>query len=137
MVAVKIHEVDGEAHAEGMHGLTGEYPQALAGSELRSAEQAFPAVLAFIGKFRATGKDSLARDIRDPQAGLRFCRGALEQIEDAGRYPARPFHEIVFCPLWQLSTSIHLAVILRRCSDYGGLSCFPHRSNQVPRRALY
>jgi hypothetical protein len=65
MLAVQINEVDGELHSEGVDGLTGDDPQALPWRKPLAAKQAFPALGAFIGDFRTSGKHSLAREVRD------------------------------------------------------------------------
>jgi hypothetical protein len=98
MLAVQIHEVDGEAHAEGVHGFAGKYPQALAGSEPFAAQQALSALFAFVGDFRAVGQYRLASEVADAHTKVRSFPAAREPVEYARKDPGRQSHEVVFSP---------------------------------------
>jgi hypothetical protein len=81
MLAVKIHKVDGKAHANGVHGFAGKYPQALAQSELLTAQQALPALLASVGDIDALGQYRLPSDIGNAHTKIRGFSATHEAVK--------------------------------------------------------
>jgi len=76
LLAIKIYEVDGEAHPEGMNGFARNDPEALAGSEPLAPQQALIALWPVVGNFHASSEDSVARKIQDSYAQLLRIRAA-------------------------------------------------------------
>jgi len=70
VLAVKIDEVDGEFHAKGVNGLTGEDPQALSGSEATAPQQALVALGTAVGELHACGKHRVAGEVGNSQTDI-------------------------------------------------------------------
>jgi hypothetical protein len=83
MLAVKIHKVEGKAHANSVHGFARKYPQTLAGSQLLAAQQALPALFASVGDFSALGQNGLPSDIGNAHAKVRGFSPTYDAIEYA------------------------------------------------------
>jgi TPR repeat protein len=83
MLTVKIHKVDGKAHANGVHCFAGKYPQTLAQSKLLAAQQALPALFTSVGDIHAIGQYGLPSDIGDAHMKVRGLLPAHEAVEYA------------------------------------------------------
>ena len=79
VLAIEINEVDGEAHAEGVHGFAGNDPQALAGREPLAAQEPLVAAQSAIGDFKRISEQCLPREVRDSQTFDRGFRAWLPE----------------------------------------------------------
>lgn len=81
--AVKVNEVDGELHAEGVDGFAGPDPQAFSRPEFLASQQTLPALRAVIRNLHGMGEHRLAGEVRDPETKIGFCLAApSEAVED-------------------------------------------------------
>ena len=90
LVAVYVHKVDGEAHAEGMHGFTGNDPQAFSRPQCIASEQTSAAGRATIGDFHSFRKNRPAGQVRDVQPDIGYCIASGTTV----RYPTNYIYSV-------------------------------------------
>jgi len=101
--SVKEDKVDRELHSDGMHGLTGEYPQTFTRTQAFAPQQAFGALCAMIGNFHAAGQLGMARSVQNLKANLRAGLRApcAPSVQRHGK-PGRQLHLVPVAPLKML-----------------------------------
>jgi len=101
--SVKEDKVDRELHSDGMHGLTGEYPQTFTRTQAFAPQQAFGALCAMIGNFHAAGQLGMARSVQNLKANLRAGLRApcAPSVQRHGK-PGRQLHLVPMAPLKML-----------------------------------
>lgn len=80
LISVQIDKVDGEPHAEGVHGFTGYDPQTFSCREAIASEQAFPARRTTIRHLDRSSENGLPGEVQDLKSRVGIRRYVAKDV---------------------------------------------------------